>query len=311
MKKNIFILAALATMTLYSCSSDDGADVIVDMTDKPININVGVASTSRVGYDTDADLQASTFGLFLNAENKAQGKTGSGRYGATNLEIAYSAGKWAAANGTQLLWKSADSKVYYIAYMPYSSSAVLTDSTLKHDFAVSVQKDQRVISNVVASDFLYAKLDSTEASTVGIDVTFKHALSKLYVGLKLGSEVATVEIDSVKVKACTGNSSTFDIETGLLNAVDLAAQTDSVMLYKVGELEFEGVLIPQTYAKTLVVEVYANNGQTYVYESDEDLIFKQGWSYRLPLKVSRDIVRDGEIKATAWTVKNGGTLKTE
>lgn len=292
--------AALATL-LAACSNDSDVFNTPDYADTPIGLNVNVSPmATRAGYEQGA-LTEGSFGLYLTTQDTE----GDERYNCTNREVRYESG-W-TIQGEQLLWKSNDATVTYYAYLPYAGT--VRDAV---NYAFTVQTDQSSDSNVKASDFLCT---GTQTATPGtaLDITFKHALSKLNVTLKKGSELEdgqNLTFTSVTLSNCA-TATTVNLTDGTTGNTTNSGQT--ITLYAATENEqYECILVPQTFAQSLKVEITDNNGKVYTFTSNKDLTFASGKQYTLNLTVGRDKVTTGTISAKSWgEEQQGGDLVTE
>ena len=296
-KANILATAALATL-LAACSNDSDVLNTPDYADTPIGLNVNVGPmATRAGYEQGA-LTEGSFGLYLTTE----GTNSDERYNCTNREVKYDNG-WTIQGG-QLLWKSNDATVTYYAYLPYTGT--VSDAT---NYAFTVQTDQSTEDNVKASDLLCTGQQPATPGTA-LDITFKHALSKLNVTLKKGSELDEgVTFKSVKLSNCA-TATTVNLTDG---TTDTATKSQTITLYAATENEqYECILVPQTFNQTLKVEITDNNGKVYTFTSNKELTFASGEEYTLNLTVGRDKVTTGTISAESWgSEQQGGDLVTE
>lgn len=296
-KANILATAALATL-LAACSNDSDVFNTPDYADTPIGLNVNVGPmATRAGYEQGA-LTEGSFGLYLTTE----GTNSDERYNCTNREVRYDNG-WTIQGG-QLLWKSNDATVTYYAYLPYTGT--VSDAT---NYAFTVQTDQSTEDNVKASDLLWTGQQPATPGTA-LDITFKHALSKLNVTLKKGSELDEgVTFKSVKLSNCA-TATTVNLTDG---TTDTATKSQTITLYATTEnKQYECILVPQTFAQSLKVEITDNNGKVYTFTSNKDLTFASGEEYTLNLTVGRDKVTTGTISADPWgEEQQGGDLVTE
>ena len=297
-KANILATAALATL-LAACSNDSDVLNTPDYADTPIGLNVNVGPmATRAGYD-NTNLTGSSFGLYLTTE----GTNSDERYNCTNREVRYESG-WTIQGG-QLLWKSNDATVTYYAYLPYTGTVGDAAS-----YAFTVQTDQSSDSNVKASDFLCTGTQTATAGTA-LDINFQHALSKLNVTLTKGTELEDgLTFKSVKLSNCAT-----EIVVNLLEGtiVKTTNSGQTITLYATTEnKQYECILVPQTFAQSLKVEITDNNGKVYTFTSNKDLTFASGEEYTLNLTVGRDKVTTGTISADPWgEEQQGGDLVTE
>lgn len=297
-KANILATAALATL-LAACSNDSDVLNTPDYADTPIGLNVNVGPmATRAGYEQGA-LTEGSFGLYLTTE----GTNSDERYNCTNREVKYDNG-WTIQGG-QLLWKSNDATVTYYAYLPYTGT--VSDAA---NYAFAVQTDQNSDSNVKASDFLCTGTQTATAGTA-LDINFQHALSKLNVTLTKGSELEEGLIfTSVRLSNCA-TATTVNLTDGTTGNTTNSGQT--ITLYAATEnKQYECILVPQTFAQSLKVEITDNNGKVYTFTSNKDLTFASGEQYTLNLTVGRNKVTTGTISAESWgDEQQGGNLVTE
>lgn len=301
MKKiNMIATAALATL-LAACSNDSDVFNTPDYADTPIGLNVNVSPmATRAGYEQGA-LTEGSFGLYLTTQDTE----GDERYNCTNREVRYESG-W-TIQGEQLLWKSNDATVTYYAYLPYTRTVGNAAS-----YAFTVKTDQSTEDNVKASDLLCTGQQPATPGTA-LDITFKHALSKLNVTLKKGSELEdgqNLTFTSVTLSNCA-TATTVNLTDGTAGTATNSGQT--ITLYAATENEqYECILVPQTFAQSLKVEITGNNGKVYTFTSNKDLTFASGKQYTLNLTVGRDKVTTGTISAKSWgEEQQGGDLVTE
>lgn len=298
-KANILATAALATL-LAACSNDSDVFNTPDYADTPIGLNVNVGPmATRAGYEQGA-LTEGSFGLYLTTE----GTNSDERYNCTNREVKYDNG-WTIQGG-QLLWKSNDATVTYYAYLPYTGTVGDAAS-----YAFTVQTDQSNENNVKASDLLWTGGRQDATAGKALDINFQHALSKLNVTLTKGTELEDgVTFTSVELSNCA-TTATVNLTDGTAGTATNSGQT--ITLYATTEnKQYECILVPQTFAQSLKVEITDNNGKVYTFTSNKDLTFASGEQYTLNLTVGRDKVTTGTISADPWgEEQQGGDLVTE
>lgn len=297
-KANILATAALATL-LAACSNDSDVFNTPDYADTPIGLNVNVGPmATRAGYDND-NLTGSSFGLYLTTE----GTNDDSRYNCKNLEVIYNNG-WTFKYGEQLLWKSNDAKVTYNAYMPR------THVYNEDSYTFTVKTDQSTEDNVKASDLLWTGGRQDATAGKALDINFKHALSKLNVTLTKGTELEDgLTFTSVTLSNCA-TATTVNLTDGTTGT---ATNSQTITLYAATEnKQYECILVPQTFAQSLKVEITDNNEKVYTFKSDNELTFSSGKQYTLNLTVGRDKVTTGTISAESWgDEQQGGDLVTE
>lgn len=297
-KANILATAALATL-LAACSNDSDVFNTPDYADTPIGLNVNVSPmATRAGYEQGA-LTEGSFGLYLTTE----GTNSDERYNCTNREVKYDNG-WTIQGG-QLLWKSNDATVTYYAYLPYTGTVGNAAS-----YAFTVKTDQSTEDNVKASDLLCTGQQPATPGTA-LDINFQHALSKLNVTLTKGSELEEGLIfTSVRLSNCA-TATTVNLTDGTTGNTTNSGQTITLYAATPNE-QYECILVPQTFAQSLKVEITDDNGKVYTFTSNKDLTFASGKQYTLNLTVGRDKVTTGTISAESWgEEQQGGDLVTE
>ena len=177
-------------------------------------------------------------------------------------------------------------------------------------YAFTVKTDQSDESNVKASDLLYT---GQQPATPGpaLDITFKHALSKLNVTLAKGSELEDgLTFTSVRLSNCA-TATIVNLTAGTAGTATNSGQTITMYAATPSE-QYECILVPQTFAQSLKVEITDNNGKVYTFTSNKDLTFASGEQYTLNLTVGRDKVTTGTISADPWgEEQQGGDLVTE
>lgn len=184
----IFVMgiAAMAALTLVSCSSDD-LDSFSDNSSKNEAISfdgylgrsaVAVNGT-RGSEETKETLKTKGFGVFGNYIADA-GQTSDANF-FKNQKVTFSGTKWTY---TPLKYWPTNGKIDFLAYAPYDKSTTLTDGSKINNFTVSETiADQ--------TDLLWAKAtgqitDNFEGTTnKKVKFQFHHALSRLGYTVKL------------------------------------------------------------------------------------------------------------------------------
>lgn len=202
-KKFVMGIAAMAALTLVSCSSDD-LDSLSDNSSKNEAISfdgylgrsaVAVNGTRGSVLDKDA-LQklpetAGAFGVFGNYSKDATTAYGENLF--KNQKVFYSNSEWTY---TPYKYWLPEGHIDFLAYAPYVENTKLTGSSI--DFTVE---------NEVAKqkDLLWAKADGKTKDNISTDnnkvkFQFAHALSRLGYSVKLKkdcSEDATITLKKI------------------------------------------------------------------------------------------------------------------
>ncbi len=302
MRTNIFYFVALAAFALVSCNNEEPTPTVDRLADTEITLNAAVAELTpqqaprrapQAEYPTGA-LTAGTLGFYMQtAGTDALDATLQAKYNGANKKVEYTDGQW-VFDGEPLLWRNATDQVTWQAYYPYSAD--VADGILN----VNVPADQ----NVEVLDLLYAQGTTTgQQSARGIDIAFSHAMSKLTVNLRVGTEFdPEPEFTSVKIKGLH-NACTFDVTTGTWGTLDAAATLADVAMLKKQNTEFVGIVIPQTIAD-FVVEITTADARVFRF-TQQNVQLVSGLAYTLSLRVGKDKVELAEDGITVGDWKEG------
>ena len=182
-KKFVMGIAAMAALTLVSCSSDD-LDSFSDNSSKNEAISfdgylgrsaVAVNGT-RGSVETVTNLQTDGFGVFGNYSKDATTAYGNNLF--ENQQVTYDKStdpaKWTYS--PLKFWPS-DGHIDFLAYAPYDKSTKLTDGSKIEDFTVSetIAKQKDLLwTNATSS--ISADVTSSKKK---VNFQFHHALSRL------------------------------------------------------------------------------------------------------------------------------------
>lgn len=183
-KKFVMGIAAMAALTLVSCSSDD-LDSFSDNSSKNEAISfdgylgrsaVAVNGT-RGSVETVTNLQTDGFGVFGNYSKDATTAYGNNLF--ENQQVTYDKSATPAPKWTYSplkFWPS-DGHIDFLAYAPYDKSTKLTDDSKIDNFIVSkVITDQKDLLWTNATSQISADVTSSKKK---VNFQFHHALSRL------------------------------------------------------------------------------------------------------------------------------------
>ncbi len=304
MKKYI----AMAAVVMMFAACDKNEDIAVptqdSMTDTPVMINAGVADmTTRAGHDAGA-LTNGEMGFFLTTE----GTNGDAKYNTINKKMVYRTGKgWMPEDGTSLLWKNKTANVDYIAYHPYD---VMADNGICPIYVTQEQTSVNVI------DLLYAKGSTTcDISRGSIDVAMKHAMTRLTVTLRPGTELGeTPEFKSVVLKDMAERAK-FDLKEGTTWTYFAQNPLCDITMVQNDNLSYEAIVIPQGFKDSeFVVEIITADNRIFVFRQN-NVTLSLGMAYTLNLVVGKDKVEldNAGITAEDWGTPDNwnGSFETE
>ena len=195
-KKFVMGIAAMAALTLVSCSSDD-LNSLSDNSSKNEAISFdsylgrsAVAVNGSRGSVLDKDaLQNSTegFGVFGNYSEETVPVYGENLF--KNQQVTYdkTKSKWTY---TPLKYWSTQGHIDFLAYAPYVKGTTLTDS--KIDFTVEDQIGKQ-------KDLLWANVKGQTKTDKPVTFTFNHALAKIGYAVKKGVTDDNVTITLNKI----------------------------------------------------------------------------------------------------------------
>lgn len=180
-KKFVMGIAAMAALTLVSCSSDD-LDSLSDNSSKNEAISFdGYLGRSAVAVNgtrgsvlTIDNLQTDGFGVFGNYSS-ADGQTSDANF-FKNQKVTYSTTESKWTYSPLKFWPS-DGHIDFLAYAPYVNGTELTDGSKINNFIVSKTiTDQKDLLWTNATSSISADLTSAKKK---VNFQFHHALSRL------------------------------------------------------------------------------------------------------------------------------------
>ena len=231
-KKFFMGIAAMAALTLVSCSSDD-LNSLSDNSSKDEAISFdgylgrsAVAVNGSRGSVLDVTaLQKSKegFGVFGNYSSTDEKGFGSNLF--NNQPVTYSSKdkKW---EYTPLKYWSTEGHIDFLAYAPYVSGTTLTDS--KINFTVADQVGNQ-------KDLLWANVKDQTKTNNPVKFTFNHALAKIGYAVKKGvtDDNVTITLDKITLAGSTTDPKVGAFfKTGTINlSKDLTNTADQTALW--------------------------------------------------------------------------------
>ena len=201
-KKFVMGIAAMAALTLVSCSSDD-LDSFSGNSSKNEAISFdGYLGRSAVAVNgtrgsvaTTTTLQTNGFGVFGNYSKETTTAYGNSLF--DNQQVTYDKSKWTYS--PLKFWPS-DGHIDFLAYAPYVKNTTLTDGSKINNFTVSKTiADQTDLLWTNATSSISADLTSTKEK---VNFHFYHALSRLGYTVKLSGNYSPDNV-TFKLKKIT------------------------------------------------------------------------------------------------------------
>ena len=241
-KKFVMGIAAMAALTLVSCSSDD-LDSFSDNSSKNEAISfdgylgrsaVAVNGTRGSVLDKVALQKLSetdgAFGVFGNY-SKEEASEGYGQNLFKNQKVFYSEPNWTYSPYKYWLPKG---HIDFLAYAPYDANTELTDSKSKISFTV----DKDIAKQ---KDLLWANAAGQTQNNNPVTFTFNHALSRLGYTVKLKKDCAddvTITLKKITLAGSDDGTKGAFYETG---TIDLAMANENANLWsdQTGQQKFD------------------------------------------------------------------------
>lgn len=324
MRTKLYMIALAAmTMILGSCS-DSNSEFSQDfLADTPIKLNVSVDEpTTRAGY-SDADKPT---GFVLVVLHDING------YDKYNYKV------W--AEGEDKNWKTYD-------LAKYSNDRTKEDVTMLWanmndnvtvyaisdvDYLAKIDKhptDQTTPDALKKADFLAMPQTEVKPTQSGINVEFKHAMSKINLTIELGSEyeftadvdkkITDVKIDGSMVEA--GYYIDFSTEKSPLDFYNYSGDPTPISPFRTGTTPYsktngvitkatatyEAILIPQTIESGKFTVSFKVDGKLYewAYNNEAGLTLAPNTAYTLKLIAGDDKVQPVSFSVAEWKAGNG------
>lgn len=326
MKHQILALA-VAALSFTACSNEDNISQDF-LADTPIKLNVSVDEpTTRAGYsnaelpkgfwlivyhylDPDHEVTDEKYHYQVWAEKVEDSwktykiyKTDDGGWGVTDEEVT-------------MLWANMKDKVDVMAFTK--------------DGKITIPTGQTTLDDLKKADFLAMPVTEVEPTQSGINVEFKHTMSKINLTIELGSEyefteedvdtkITDVKIDGSKVKADYEILSSTD--NPQVSFSNYSGDPTPISPYRTGttpysktngvitkaSATYEAILIPQTIESGKFTVSFKVNGKLYewVYNNEAGLTLVPATAYTLKLIAGDDKVQPVSFSVAAWNPGNG------
>lgn len=333
--KHQFLALAVAALSFTACTNED--NITQDfLADTPIKLNVSVDEpTTRAGYSNAElpegfvlkvdQLNADKYNYLVWAkkvgDNWKTYKLNKETNSVTDEEVTM---LWANMND------KVDVTVSAISDINYRDGRSVHGSVNKHP------TDQTTPDALKKADFLAMPLTPVAPTQDGINVEFKHTMSKINLTIELGSEyeftqedvdtkITDVKIDGSKVEAFYHiNTSNYDPQfqfsghfgdpasiSPYHTGTTPYSKTDGVITK--AKATYEAILIPQTIASGEFTVSFKVDGKLYewVYNNEAGLTLDPSTAYTLKLIAGDDKVQPVSFSVAAWNPGNGDGEKKE
>ena len=282
-KKFVMGIAAMAALTLVSCSSDD-LDSFSDNSSKNEAISfdgylgrsaVAVNGT-RGSEETVTNLQTDGFGVFGNYSKDATTAYGNSLF--DNQQVTYDKSATPAAKWTYSplkFWPS-DGHIDFLAYAPYDKSTTLTGGSKIENFTVSKTiADQKDLLWTNATSQITADVTSSKKK---VNFQFHHALSRLGYTVNLTGDYssnsenkATFTLKKITLAGSSDGKNGAFYESG---TIDLSTQNNKEGLWsnQTGKQKFDWSSVdkPVTYVNPTEKKTVSNLDTEYLFVIPQD-----------------------------------------
>ncbi len=282
-KKFVMGIAAMAALTLVSCSSDD-LDSFSDNSSKNEAISfdgylgrsaVAVNGT-RGSVETVTNLQTDGFGVFGNYSKDATTAYGNNLF--ENQQVTYDKSATPAAKWTYSplkFWPS-DGHIDFLAYAPYDKSTTLTGGSKIENFTVSKTiADQKDLLWTNATSQITADVTSSKKK---VNFQFHHALSRLGYTVNLTGDYssnpenkATFTLKKITLAGSSDGKNGAFYESG---TIDLSTQNNKEGLWsnQTGKQKFDWSSVdkPVTYVNPTEKKPVSNLDTEYLFVIPQD-----------------------------------------
>ena len=275
-KKFFMGIAAMAALTLVSCSSDD-LDSFSDNSSKNEAISFDgylgrsavAVNGSRGSVETANTLQTNGFGVFSKY-------SGTSFPDFDNQKVTYSNKKWTYS---PLKFWPTEGQIKFYAYAPYKEGQTLKGNTNTFDFTVA--------DNAAGQeDLLWANATGeTTANSASakekVKIHFYHALSRLGYTVKLSgnysSNNVTFILKNITLAGSTDGNTPAFYKTGTINLAKTNNETGVWSNYTGGKLKFNWYSgeynIPEPKAGTEPSPSHPDKDNNGTIEKDKDYLF--------------------------------------
>ena len=325
MKHQILALA-VAALSFTACSNEDNISQDF-LADTPIKLNVSVDEpTTRAGY-SDAD-KPTGFVLVVEHNGKSKDKYSYKVWAEweDNNWKTYDLTKYSTDRTKEevtMLWANMNDKVAVKAISDVAYYAAAGAEISNHPI------NQTTPDALKKADFLAMPYTPVAPTPNGINVEFKHTMSKINLTIELGSEyefteddvdkkITDVKIDGSKVKAnyvilssivnpqfnfygqSDGPTPITPLHTG---ATPFSKDADGVITK--ASATYEAILIPQTIASGKFTVSFKVDGKLYEWTYNKELTLDPTIAYTLKLIAGDDKVQPVSFSVAEWGKGNG------
>lgn len=226
-KKFFMGIAAMAALTLVSCSSDD-LNSLSDNSSKNEAISFDgylgrsavAVNGSRGSVETKEKLKTDGFGVFGNYSEDSEGtKTVYGTNWFDNQKVTFTSGAWTY---DPLKYWLPQGHIDFLAYAPYVKETALNSTSIDFSVSSTIAKQK---------DLLWANATNKKKTDKTVTFTFNHALAKIGYTVKTNVVGTGTTITLNKITLAGSEDGTSDAPFYTSGTIDLSKANDASDLW--------------------------------------------------------------------------------
>ena len=295
MKKHIFPAAAIAALTLSSCSQElfnaPGQEETDDSGRIRLAGEINQVATTRVNDDGFAD--GDVMGVYIvDYEGTQPGTLLSKGNRGDNVRHTFDEAAYRWDSAYDLFWKDKHTRIDVYGYYPFAAP----DDINAYEFTVRTDQNGESTDGSMggyeASDFLWGKVEGVEPTTNVIRLPLTHRMANARVTLTEGSGFADGEWTDLEKQVLVANTiqtATIDMSTGMVTATDNVG-TQSIIPSRRGD-EWRAIVVPQSVPGGTTMFSLTIGGMPYKFSRSDDFTY-------LPGKMSNFTIRVDKKEAT-------------
>ncbi|MBD5263882.1 MAG: leucine-rich repeat protein [Bacteroides sp.] len=295
MKKHIFPAAAIAALTLSSCSQElfnaPGQEETDDSGRIRLAGEINQVATTRVNDDGFAD--GDVMGVYIvDYEGTQPGSLLSKGNRGDNVRHTFDEAAYRWDSAYDLFWKDKHTRIDVYGYYPFAAP----DDVNAYEFTVRTDQNGESTDGSMggyeASDFLWGKVEGVEPTTNVIRLPMTHRMANARVTLTEGSGFADGEWTDLEKQVLVANTiqtATIDMSTGMVTATGNVG-TQSIIPSRRGD-EWRAIVVPQSVPGGTTMFSLTIGGMPYRFSRSDDFTY-------LPGKMSNFTIRVDKKEAT-------------
>ena len=291
MKKQIFPAAAIAALTLSSCSQELFNAPGQEETDNSGRIQlageINQVATTRVNDEGFAD--GDVMGVYIvDYEGTQPGTLLSKGNRGDNVRHTFNEAAYRWDSAYDLFWKDKHTRIDVYGYYPFGAP----DNVNSYEFTVRTDQYGESIDGSMggyeASDFLWGKVEGIEPTTNVIRLPMTHRMANARVTLTEGSGFGDGEWTDLEKQVLVANTiqtATIDMSTGMVTATGNIG-TQSIIPSRRGD-EWRAIVVPQSVPAGTTMFSLTIGGMPYKFSRSDDFTYLPGKMSNFTIRVDK------------------------